>query len=82
MVALNNLYYLRPCNPFGGYKKSGFGKNNSKFAFEELCNIKIVTYEKQIIIIKRSYIIIGAEIRMASKEEFDIIKYDTHIQGG
>lgn len=46
MIAWNNLYYLRPCNPFGGYKKSGFGKNNSEYALQELCNIKIVTYEK------------------------------------
>lgn len=46
MIALNNLYYLRPCNPFGGYKKSGIGKNNSEFGLRELCNIKVVTYEK------------------------------------
>ena len=46
MIALNNLYYLRPCNPFGGYKKSGIGKNNSEFGLIELCNIKVVTYEK------------------------------------
>lgn len=46
MIALNNLYYLKPCNPFGGYKKSGMGKNNSEFGLRELCNIKVVTYEK------------------------------------
>ena len=46
MIALNNLYYLRPCNPFGGYKKSGMGKNNSEFGLRELCNIKVVIYEK------------------------------------
>lgn len=46
MVAWNNLYYLKPCNPFGGYKKSGIGKNNSKFGLNELCNIKVVTFEK------------------------------------
>ena len=46
MIAWNNLYYLRPCNPFGGYKKSGIGRNNSEFGLKELCNIKIVTYEK------------------------------------
>ena len=46
MIAWNNLYYLRPCNPFGGYKKSGIGRNNSEFGLNELCNIKIVTYEK------------------------------------
>lgn len=46
MIAWNNLYYLRPCNPFGGYKKSGIGKNNGEFGLKELCNIKVVTYEK------------------------------------
>ena len=46
MIAWNNLYYLRPCNPFGGYKKSGIGRNNSEFGLKELCNIKVVTYEK------------------------------------
>lgn len=46
MIALNNLYYLKPCNPFGGYKKSGIGKNNSEFGLRELCNMKVVTYEK------------------------------------
>ena len=46
MIAWNNLYYLKPCNPFGGYKKSGIGRNNSEFGLRELCNIKIVTYEK------------------------------------
>ncbi len=46
MIAWNNLYYLRPCNPFGGYKKSGLGKNNSEVGLQELCNMKVVTYEK------------------------------------
>ena len=46
MIAWNNLYYLRPCNPFGGYKKSGLGRNNSEIGLQELCNIKVVTYEK------------------------------------
>ena len=46
MVALNSLDYAKPCNPFGGYKKSGIGKNNSEFGLQRLCNIKVVTYEK------------------------------------
>ena len=46
MIAWNNLYYLRPCNPFGGYKKSGIGRNNSEYGLKELCNIKVITYEK------------------------------------
>lgn len=46
MIAWNNFYYLRPCNPFGGCKKSGLGRNNSKFGLQGLCNMKVVTYEK------------------------------------
>lgn len=46
MVALNNLTYVMPCNPFGGYKKSGLGRNHGEFGFKELCNIKVVTFEK------------------------------------
>ncbi len=46
MIAINNLYYLKPCNPFGGYKKSGIGKNNSQYGLRELCNMKVVTFEK------------------------------------
>ncbi len=46
MITLNNLYYLKPCNPFGGFKKSGMGKNNGKYGLSELCNMKVVTYEK------------------------------------
>lgn len=46
MIAWNNLYYIKPCNPFGGYKKSGIGKNNGEYGIQQLCNIKVVTYEK------------------------------------
>ena len=46
MVTLNNLTYVMPCNPFGGYKKSGLGRNHGEFGFKELCNIKVVTFEK------------------------------------
>ena len=46
MVACNNLIYVIPNDPFGGVKKSGIGRNHSKFGFQELCNIKVVTFEK------------------------------------
>lgn len=46
MVAWNNLYYLRPENPFGGMKKSGLGRNNSKYGLRNLCNMKVITYQK------------------------------------
>jgi len=46
MVTANNLSYIMPCNPFGGYKKSGLGRNHGKYGFRELCNIKVVAFEK------------------------------------
>jgi len=61
MIALNNLYYLKPCNPFGGYKKSGLGKNNSQFSIEQLCNIKVVTYEKEKLMSKIKGIILDVD---------------------
>ena len=46
MVAHNNLIYVIPCNPFGGCKKSGLGRNHGKYGFRDLCDIKVVAYEK------------------------------------
>jgi len=46
MVAWNQLYYLRPENPFGGIKKSGLGRVNSNYGFINLCNIKVITYQR------------------------------------
>jgi acyl-CoA reductase-like NAD-dependent aldehyde dehydrogenase len=46
MIAWNNLSYIIPNDPFGGVKKSGIGKNHSKWGFQELCNIKVVALEK------------------------------------
>jgi len=46
MVAWNNLSYIIPNDPFGGVKKSGIGRNHGKWGFQELCNIKVVTFEK------------------------------------
>lgn len=45
-VACNNLVYSKPYNPFGGYKKSGIGRIRGKWGFRELCNVKVVTFEK------------------------------------
>ena len=46
MVARNNLSYIIPNDPFGGVKKSGIGRNHGKYGFRELCNIKVITFEK------------------------------------
>ena len=46
MVAWNELYYVIPQDPFGGYKESGLGRNHARWGFQELCNIKVVTFRK------------------------------------
>lgn len=46
MVSVNNASYLKPCNPFGGVKESGIGREHGKFGFNELTNIKIFAMEK------------------------------------
>lgn len=46
MVRCNNLTYKTPFNPFGGIKKSGLGRNGGRWGLQELCNIKIIVYEK------------------------------------
>lgn len=46
MVSVNNAYYLRPCNPFGGYKESGLGREHGKYGLRELSQIKVISIEK------------------------------------
>ena len=46
MVSTNNASYLQPSSPFGGYKKSGIGREHGKFGFYELTQIKVVAEEK------------------------------------
>lgn len=46
MVSHNNVIYLKPCNPFGGNKDSGLGREHGKYGFHELCQIKIIAMEK------------------------------------
>ncbi len=43
MVSINGMNYIRPFNPFGGYKNSGFGREHGKYGFHEVTQIKIVT---------------------------------------
>lgn len=45
-VDSNSAHYFQPQNPFGGYKKSGIGRQQGKFGFHEVCNIKVVSYER------------------------------------
>ena len=46
MMTQNNLSYVMPCNPFGGYKSSGIGREHGKYGFHEVCQIKVVAMEK------------------------------------
>jgi len=46
MVSHNNVIYLKPCNPFGGNKDSGLGREHGKHGFYGLCQVKIVSMER------------------------------------
>lgn len=46
MVSHNNLSYLNPASPFGGYKSSGLGREHGKYGFHEVTQIKVVAKEK------------------------------------
>lgn len=46
MVGHNNQYYLKPWNPFGGYKLSGFGRHQGMYGFYDVTDLKIVATEK------------------------------------
>lgn len=46
MISQNNLSYLKPSNPFGGYKSSGLGREHGKYGFHDVTQIKVVVKEK------------------------------------
>ncbi len=46
MISVNGTLYLHPSSPFGGYKRSGIGREHGKYGFHELCQIKVVATEK------------------------------------
>lgn len=46
MVRVNTTIYSRPSNPFGGIKKSGIGRVNSKVGFHEATRVKVVARVK------------------------------------
>lgn len=46
MVSVNGTNYVRPFNPFGGYKNSGFGREHGGYGFHEVTQIKIIAKNK------------------------------------
>jgi len=45
-VEINGGNRWIPCNPYGGYKRSGIGKQYGQLGFKELCQIKIISIKK------------------------------------
>ncbi|MGE4352051.1 MAG: aldehyde dehydrogenase [Bdellovibrionales bacterium] len=45
-VSLNGADYFRPENPFGGYKNSGSGRENGKWGFHDVCQVKLCARPK------------------------------------
>jgi betaine-aldehyde dehydrogenase len=46
MVSVNGTNYVSPCNPFGGWKNSGIGRENGKYGFHEVTQVKVVAMNK------------------------------------
>ncbi len=46
MVSVNGANYVRPENPFGGYKNSGLGREHGHWGFEDVTQIKVVARTK------------------------------------
>jgi len=44
-VEINQGSRWLPCNPFGGYKESGMGREHGVAGFRELCQIKVISEE-------------------------------------
>ena len=46
MLSINGTNYILPCNPFGGYKCSGIGREHGKYGFHEVTQVKLVAKQK------------------------------------
>jgi len=45
-IEINQAIHWLPCNPFGGYKKSGMGREHGVLGLRELCQIKVISMDK------------------------------------
>ncbi len=45
-VEINNAIHWLHCNPFGGYKQSGMGREHGTMGFHELSQIKVISMSK------------------------------------
>jgi acyl-CoA reductase-like NAD-dependent aldehyde dehydrogenase len=41
-IDVNQGNHWLACNPFGGYKESGMGREHGKYGFQELCRLKVI----------------------------------------
>lgn len=46
MVGMNSTNFVRACNPFGGYKRSGLGREHGKYGFYESTQVKVIVTER------------------------------------
>lgn len=45
-ISINSANFESPCDPFGGYKKSGIGREHGKQGLRELCSTKVIALKK------------------------------------
>ncbi len=45
-ISINHANYVIPQDPFGGYKKSGLGREHGKAGLRELCSLKVIALKK------------------------------------